>query len=297
LISQFSRWVFGIGEILFNARNPEIKGEFIQTSTKLRHILPNIDDWRRSIGPILRGTGIGFFLGIIPGGGTILSTFASYALERKISDHPEEFGKGAIEGVAGPESANNAASSGAFVPLLTLGIPCTAIQALLLAAFMIHGIAPGPMIIKNRPDVFWGIVMSMYIGNVFLLILNVPCVGLFVRILKVPTMILYPVVLLICLIGAFSTNNNPFDVLLVGIVGIFGYVLRTLNFNPAPLVLAYVVGPILERTLRQSLMISDGDLMIFLTRPIARVMTIITVLFLVSPFLMSLIRRLIKRPV
>jgi putative tricarboxylic transport membrane protein len=289
--------LFGISEILLNAEKKEGPADLIKTSTKLRNLLPNLADWKCSIGPILRGTVIGFFLGVLPGGGAVIASFASYAYERKKSKHPEEFGKGAIEGVAGPESANNSASAGAFVPLLTLGIPANAVMALILAAFMIHGVTPGPLIIKNHPEVFWGIVASMYIGNIFLIILNVPLIGLFVQLLKVPNLVMYPLILLICFIGAFTTANNPFDILIVGILGLLGYAMKKLDYDPAPLVLAFVVGPILERTLRQSLLISGGDPSIFFTRPVSRALVIATVLFLVSPLLGNLVRRQRKRMV
>jgi putative tricarboxylic transport membrane protein len=283
--------LFGITEILVNAEKKEGPVEIIKTSTKLRNLLPKLDDWRRAIGPILRGTGIGFFLGILPGGGAIIASFASYALERRWSKHPDEFGKGAIEGLAGPESANNSATAGAFVPLLTLGIPSNAVMALILAAFMIHGVTPGPLIIKNHPEVFWGIVVSMYIGNVLLIILNVPLIGLFVKLFKVPNLIMYPLIILVCLIGAFTIANNPFDLLSVGILGIVGYAMRKLDYDPAPLILAFVVGPILERTLRQSLMITGGDFSIFLARPISRILLIITIMFLLSPLFKRVLRR------
>ena len=279
--------MFGISEILLNAEKKEGPVQYIQTSTKLRNLLPSLDDWRKSTAPILRGTAVGFFLGILPGGGAVLSSFVSYAAERRISKNPEEFGKGAIEGVAGPESANNSATAGSFVPLLTLGIPSNAVMALILAAFMIHGVSPGPLIFKNQPEVFWGIVVSMYIGNIFLIILNVPLIGLFVRLLQVPHLVMYPSVILICFIGAFTTNNDPFDVLVVAVLGIIGYILRKSDYDLAPLILAYVIGPILERTLRQSLTISDGDPSIFFTRPVSRALAIVIILSLLSPLFLT----------
>jgi putative tricarboxylic transport membrane protein len=284
--------LFGIAEILINAEKEEGAMSIIQTSTKLRDLLPDWTDWKRSMGPILRGTGMGFFLGVLPGGGAIIASFASYAYERKQSKHPEEFGKGAIEGVAGPESANNAASAGAFVPLLTLGIPANAVMALIMAAFMIHGVNPGPMIIKDRPEVFWGVVFSMYVGNIFLIILNVPLIKWFIQLLKVPTFIMYPLILMICFIGAFSNSNNVDDMFIVGILGIVGYILKKYEYDPAPLVLAFVLGPILERTLRQALVISDGHPAIFLTRPVSRIMVILTIILWISPLLLNLARKL-----
>jgi len=289
--------LFGIAEILSNVGKKEGPTELIKTSTSLRNLLPNLGDWKRSIGPIVRGTFVGFFLGILPGGGAVIASFASYAIERRKSKHPEEFGKGAIEGVAGPESANNSATAGAFVPLLTLGIPSNAVMALILAAFMIHGVTPGPLIIKNNPEVFWGIVVSMYIGNLLLIILNVPLIGLFVKLLKVPNLVMYPLVVLVCFIGAFTTGNNPFDLLIVGILGIIGYAMQKLDYDPAPLVLAFVVGPILERTLRQSLMITGGDPSIFFTRPVSRILLIAIILFLISPLFQILWRRRRGQPI
>ncbi len=283
--------LFGIAEILLNVEKKEGAAEYVKTSTKMRDLLPNLEDWRRSIGPILRGTVLGFFLGIIPGGGGILASFASYAIEKRRSKNPEEFGKGAIEGVAGPESANNAATAGCFVPLLTLGIPSNAVMALILGAFMIHGVAPGPLMIRNHPEVFWVVVASMYIGNIFLIILNVPLIGVFVKLLRVPNLIMYPLIILICFIGGFTSNNNPFDILLVAIMGIMGYGIRKLGYDPAPLVLAYIVGPILERTLRQSLLISGGDPSIFITRRVSMILVIVTILFLISPLFVILLRR------
>jgi putative tricarboxylic transport membrane protein len=274
--------LFGISEVLLNAGKIEGPTAMIKTSMKVRNLLPNLRDWKDSAGSIVRGTFLGFFLGILPGGGAVISSFTSYALERKIAKNPENFGKGDIRGVAGPESANNAATAGAFVPLLTLGIPANAVMALLIGAFMIHGVAPGPLIIKNNPDIFYGIVVSMYIGNVILVILNVPLIGIFVQLLKVPTRIMAPIILIICCIGGFTTSNNPFDVMVVAVLGIVGYILRKLNYDPAPLVLAFVVGPILEQTLRQSLLISGGDPSIFLRRPASKVLVIITVLFIIS---------------
>lgn len=213
-------------------------------------------------------------------------------MERRIARNPDEFGKGEIRGVAGPESANNSATAGAFVPLLTLGIPSNAVMALLIGAFMIHGVSPGPMIIQNNPEIFWGIVISMYVGNIFLIILNVPLIGVFVKLLKVPRTILDPSIIIICFLGAFTINNNPFDLILVAILGLIGYAMRKLDYDPAPLVLAYVLAPILERTLRQSLLISDGDPSIFFVRPVSRVLVIVTLLSLISPLARKLVLRL-----
>jgi len=258
--------LFGIAEVLSNLGESLNRGIFKE---KIKGLLPTLKDWADSAGAIIRGTFLGFFLGILPGGGAIVSSFASYAVEKKFSKHPERFGKGAIEGVAGPEAANNAASSGAFIPLFTLGIPANAVMALLLGALMIHGLQPGPLLISQRPDIFWGTIMSMYLGNILLLVLNLPLIGLWVRLLKVPYRILFPLILFFCIIGAYSINNSKFDVVVMFIFGIIGYIFRKFEYEPAPLVMAYILGPMLENSLRQSLMISRGNFSIFFTRPIS----------------------------
>ena len=233
----------------------------------------------------MRGTILGFFLGILPGAGAIISSFASYAIEKKISKYPEKFGTGVIEGVAGPESANNAASGGAFIPLLSLGIPSNAVTALLLGALIIHGIQPGPLLIKAHPDVFWGTVASMYLGNIMLLVLNLPLIGLWVKVLKVPYPILFPLILLFCLIGAYSLNNSITDVIIMNIFGLIGYFFRKFRYEAAPLVLALVLGPMMENSLRQSLILSAGSPLIFLNRPISSVILIIAFLLLAFPLI------------
>jgi len=220
---------------------------------------------------ILRGTLIGFLLGILPGGGAILSSFVSYAVEKKVSKHPERFGKGVIEGVAAPESANNAAATGALIPLLSLGIPPNVVMAMLYTALMIHGIQPGPLLLKDNPDLFWGLVASMYLGNGLLLLLNLPLIGIWVRVLKVPYRILFPLIILFCLIGAYSVNNTTFDLFLMIFFGGVGYLMRKFDYEAAPLILAFVLGPLLEQSLRQSLLISKGSFTIFISRPISAV--------------------------
>jgi len=247
-----------------------------------------LQDWKDSIMPILRGSVLGFFLGILPGGGGIIASFSSYAMEKKLSKNPEKFGKGAIEGVAGPESANNSASEGAFIPLLTLGIPPNAVMALLLGAMMIHGITPGPLFIQKHPDIFWSIVASLYIGNVMLLILNLPLIGLWVKVLKVPYKILFPLILLFCLIGAYCLNNSSAEIFVMLIFGALGYLMRKYRFEAAPMVLGFVLGPMLENSLRTSLRLSDGSFFIFLNRPIAAIGIIATLLMLISCILPSL---------
>jgi putative tricarboxylic transport membrane protein len=271
--------LFGISEILLNL---ERLAERIILKTKIKGLYPSREDWRRSAKPIARGTLLGFFLGILPGAGAVTATFLSYALEKKFSKHPEEFGKGAIEGVAGPESANNAATGASLIPLFSLGIPSNVVAALLLGALMIHGIAPGPLLLTEHPEVFWGTVASMYVGNAMLLVLNLPLIGIWVRVLRVPYKTLFPLILLFCLIGSYSIGNNVFDIFVMLFFGALGYLLRKLNYEPAPLALAYVLGPMVEQSLRQALVLSDGSFRIFLARPISAGCLFITFLLLFS---------------
>ena len=271
--------LFGISEVFLNLENPE---ERLVFEAKIKNLLPNKEDWKRSAKPIARGTLLGFFLGILPGGGAIISSFVSYALEKKFSKHPEEFGKGAIEGVAGPEAANNSATSGAFIPLFSLGIPANVVMALLLGALMIHGLRPGPLMITERPDIFWGVVASMYVGNIMLLVLNIPLIGIWVKILKIPYKMLFPFILLFCLIGSYSINALVFDVFVMLIFGVLGYILRRLRYEPAPLVLAFVLGPMLEQNLRQALILSSGNPGVFLTHPLSAGALAISVFLLLS---------------
>ncbi len=272
--------LFGISEVLTNIEKPLATRTLFKT--KMKNLFPNLQDWKRSIGPILRGSVLGFFLGILPGGGAILASFVSYSTEKRISKHPEEFGKGAIEGVAGPETANNAASGGAFIPLLALGIPPNSVMALLLAALLIHGVTPGAFLVQKHPEIFWGTLASMYIGNGMLLLLNLPLIGLWVKVLKVPYQILFPLILLFTLIGSYSVNGAPFDLILMVIFGVVGYILRKFEYEEAPLVLAFILGPILETAFRQSLIISSGRLSIFLTKPISLIALLLTVALLAS---------------
>lgn len=269
--------LFGVGEVF---KNLEESLDFEIFKEKIKGLLPNLKDWMDSIGPIIRGTLLGFFIGILPGSGAIISSFVSYAVEKKVSKHPEKFGTGVIEGVAGPESANNAATSGAFIPLFTLGIPANAVMALLVGALMIHGLVPGPFLIKKNPEIFWGTLMSMYIGNVMLLILNLPLIGLWVRLLKVPYRVLFPIILFFCVIGSYSINYRVFDVFMMIIFGIIGYLFKKFKYEPAPLVLAFILGPMLESSLRQSLLLSMGDFSIFFTRPVSVSFLIIALLLL-----------------
>jgi putative tricarboxylic transport membrane protein len=272
--------LFGISEVLLNLEKLGQKRAVLRT--RFRDLFPTKQDWRKSAKPIGRGTLIGFFLGILPGGGSIISSFVSYAAEKRLSKHPEEFGKGAIEGVAAPEAANNAASSSGFIPLFSLGIPANVIMALLLGALMIHGVKPGPLLITEHPEIFWGTVASMYVGNVMLLVLNLPLISVWVQVLRVPYRTLFPLILLFCFIGAYSISANVFDLYVMVIFGALGYVLRKLSYEPAPLVLAFVLGPLLEKNLRQALILSDGSLGVFLTRPLSAVSLLIAVLLLLS---------------
>jgi putative tricarboxylic transport membrane protein len=233
----------------------------------------------------VRGSILGFFIGILPGAGATLATFVAYAVEKKVAAHPERFGKGAIEGVAGPESANNAATGGSLVPLLALGIPPTAVMAMLFSALIIHGIQPGPLLIKNHPQLFWGLVASMYVGNGFLLLLNLPLIGIWIKVLKIPYKILFPLILLFCLIGAYSINNTNFDIDVMIFFGAAGYLMKKFGYECAPLILAFVLGPRLEQTLRQSLLISRGSFSIFVTRPICAVFLGVAFLLLLSNIL------------
>jgi putative tricarboxylic transport membrane protein len=258
--------LFGISEILATAGSPD-RREVIKP--RFRDLLPSKQELKDSIGPIGRGTVLGFLIGIIPGSAHIISTFVSYAMERRISKHPERFGEGAIEGVAGPEAANNAASEGALVPLLALGVPTGPITAVLLAALIVHGINPGPLFIKEQPAVFWGLIASMYLGNLVLLLLNLPLVSIFVNLLRVPYRILYPAILMFCVVGVYAVNSSMVDVGIMSVMGILGYLLRKMDFETAPLVLGVVLEPIIEYSFRQALAMSDGAYSIFVLRPIS----------------------------
>jgi putative tricarboxylic transport membrane protein len=275
--------LFGISEVLLNVERSLEKDLFLK---KVGSLLPNWEDWKESIGPILRGSLVGFILGILPGGGAIVASFASYAVEKKVSRHPEQFGRGAIAGVAGPETANNAATGGAFIPFLTLGIPCNAVMAVLMGALMIHGLQTGPLLMKEAPQIFWGTITSMYMGNVILLVLNLPLIGIWIKILKIPYVFLFPLILLFCLIGSYSLNNNIVDVLTMILFGLLGYFMKKFRYEGAPLILAFILGPMLENALRQSLIISEGSFAIFFTRPISAGLLLFALVLLISPFLL-----------
>jgi putative tricarboxylic transport membrane protein len=288
-MAPFVMGLFGISEVFLNIEQ-SLKGRSIFT-TKVKGLFPNWQDWKDSIMPISRGSILGFLLGILPGGGAVISSFVSYAVEKKISRHPEKFGTGTIEGVAAPESANNSATAGAFIPLLTLGIPPNVVMALLLGVFIIHGVVPGPRLISDNPNIFWGLVASMYVGNIMLLILNLPLIGLWVQLLRVPYKILFPLILLFCIIGAYSINNSTFDIAVMLVFGVTGYLMRKYKYEGAPMVLAFVLGPMFENSLRQSLLLSDGSFSIFFTRPIAAGGMITTILLLIGSIIPSIRRR------
>jgi putative tricarboxylic transport membrane protein len=274
--------LFGISEVLLNLET-EIKRDIL--TTRVKNLFPTLKDWAVSIWSIIRGSILGFFLGILPGGGAVIASFASYAIEKKVSKHPEEFGKGAIQGVAGPESANNSAAGGAFIPLLTLGIPANPVMAILLGALMIHGLQPGPLLMKDAPDLFWGTIVSMYIGNGMLLVLNLPLIPMWVKVLKVPYYLLYPLILLFCLIGAYSLENNMADVFSMLIFGILGFLMKRFRYEGAPLILALVLGQKLETSLRRSLIMSHGDFSIFVSRPISLGFLVTAALLLTIPII------------
>lgn len=268
--------LFGVSEVIINLER-RFTREVLDT--KIKGLLPNRRDWAASAKPIVRGTILGFLLGVIPGPANTISSFASYAIEKRFSKNPEKFGHGAIEGVAGPESANNAASAGNFIPLLTLGIPTSPVMAILMGAMIIHGVTPGPLFINSQPLMFWGVIASMYIGNVMLVILNLPLIPIWTKLLKVPYEILFPLIFLFCLIGTYSNNNNLFDINMLLFFSVLGYLMRKTGFDLAPLILTYILCPIMEEAFRQSLIISLGNPLIFLQRPISAVIIIITILF------------------
>ena len=271
--------LFGISEILQNLEE-SLEREVFKAHVK--NLWPSLKDWIEAKWAIVRGSLIGFVLGILPGGGAVIATFVSYAVEKKVAKHPERFGKGAIEGVASPESANNAAAGGSLIPLLSLGIPPNPIMAIFFSALIIHGIQPGPLLIKQHPDLFWGLVASLYVGNFLLLILNLPLIGIWVKLLKIPYKLLFPLILLFCLIGAYTLNDLSFDLYVMIFFGVVGWIMRKFGYEAAPLIMAYILGPMLENALRQSLLISGGSFLIFITRPISGIALGFTFLLLLS---------------
>lgn len=269
--------LFGFSEIISNLERSGSEGVTVARITRL---WPTREDFRSSWGAVLRGTGIGTFLGLLPGGGATLASFSAYSLEKRVSKHPQKFGTGVVEGVAAPEAANNAAAQSSFIPLLTLGIPSNNMMAMMLSAFMIHGITPGPSVLTNQPEIFWGLVASMWVGNLLLVVINLPMIGLWVKLLTVPYRLLYPAILLFCCIGVYSMNNRIFDVVLAAGFGLLGYAFRKAKCEPGPLLLGFVLGPLLEANLRRTLLITQGDPSIFVERPISLVMLIATVVLL-----------------
>ena len=274
--------LFALAEVLVNLEEPA-QEVYTRTKLSIRTLFPNLQDWKDSFWPIWRGSILGFFIGVLPGGGATIASFISYAVEKKMSKHPEKFGTGIIEGVAAPEGANNAAAIGHFVTLLALGIPGTATMAIMMGVFLIHGLRPGPLLFETNPDFVWGLIASMYIGNVMLVILNMPLVGIWVSLLRVPYKVLMPLIITISAVGIYATENNTFDMWIMLAFGILGYLMRKFDFPAAPVVLALVLGPMVEGSLRQSLSISHGSLAIFFNRPIAAVLLFISFISLCLP--------------
>jgi putative tricarboxylic transport membrane protein len=277
--------MFGLGEIIKNLEEEHLRSAMV---SKVQGLLPNKEDLKRMAWPIVRGTGLGSLLGILPGGGAMLASFASYSIEKKISKTPEQFGKGAIEGVAGPESANNAGAQTSFIPLLTLGIPSNPVMALMIGAMIIQGITPGPAVMTEQPALFWGIIVSMWIGNLFLVVLNLPLIGIWVKMISVPYHFLYPMILVFCCIGVFSLGNKLFDVYLLAGFGVLGYIFSKLRCEPAPLLLGFILGPMMEEYLRRALLLSRGDFSVLVTRPISATMLAIATIALIVVFMPSI---------
>lgn len=270
--------LFGISEVISSVGVPT--GEHIKQKVSMREMIPTREDVKRSVGAILRGSGVGSFVGILPGAGGAVASFMSYAVEKRVSKRPQEFGHGAIEGIAGPESSNNAAAQAAFIPTLTMGIPGSASMALLLGAMMIHNINPGPSLMRDHAHLFWGLVASFWVGNVLLVILNIPLIGMWIRILKIPYQLLFPVIMCMLCIGVYSINNSVFDVYLLLAVGALGYVMRLLEFEPAPLLIGFILGPMLEENFRRAMVIARGDFTYFLNRPMTLTMLLLSVALL-----------------
>ncbi len=277
--------MFGIGEIIRNLEHEETRSLVMK---KVSGLMLTKDDFKRIIAPVLRGTALGSALGILPGGGAMLASFAAYSIEKKVSKNSEQFGKGAIEGVAAPESANNAGAQTSFIPMLTLGIPSNPVMALMIGAMIIQGIQPGPAVMTEQPTLFWGLIASMWIGNFFLIVLNLPMIGLWVRMITVPYHFLFPAILMFCAIGVFSLNNSDFDIYLMALFGLFGYICAKLNAEPAPMLLGFIIGPMMEEYLRRALLLSRSDPMVFLTRPISATMLAMAVLALAIVLLPAL---------
>jgi putative tricarboxylic transport membrane protein len=277
--------IFGIAEVMRNLDHTEHRDVMRQAIGRL---LPSKEDFKQSYKPILRGTFIGAILGILPGNGAVLGPFAAYTVEKKLAKDPKRFGRGAIEGVAGPESANNAGAQTSFIPLLTLGIPPNAVMALMVGAMTIHGIIPGPQVMTKNPTLFWGMIASMWVGNLMLLIINLPLVGMWVRLLKVPYRLMFPAILMFCCIGIYSINSLPTDVMFIGLFGFVGYALIKFGFEPAPMLLGFVLGKLMEENLRRALIISRGSLETFIDRPISAGLLAVAAILLVIALLPSI---------
>jgi putative tricarboxylic transport membrane protein len=276
--------MFGLAEIIRNLEQEESRSVLVK---KITNLMPTKADWKRMVAPILRGTAIGSAVGILPGSGSILGAFAAYSIEKKVSKNSAEFGQGAIEGVAAPEAANNAGAQTSFIPMLTLGIPSNPVMALMVGAMIIQGIQPGPSVIKEQPELVWGIIVSMWIGNFFLVVLNLPLIGLWVRLIMVPYQLLYPAILVFCGIGVFSLNNSEFDIYLMALFGLLGYIFSKLGCEPAPMLLAFILGPLMEEYLRRALLISRGNPWVFVQRPISATLLALAVLAMCAVLLPS----------
>jgi putative tricarboxylic transport membrane protein len=281
--------LFGFAEIIRNLEMSQESRDIVKG--KISGLMPTLKDLKDSAGAIVRGTILGSILGILPGGGAVVASFAAYTFEKRIAKDPSRFGRGAIEGVAAPESANNAAAQTSFIPLLTLGIPPNAVMALMVGAMTIHGIVPGPQVMTKQPELFWGMIASMWIGNLMLIIINLPLVGVWVSLLRVPYRLLYPSIIVFCCIGIYSINNSSTDVVIAALFGIFGYWLVKHDFEPAPLVLAFVLGPLMEENLRRAMLIARGDATVFLTRPISAGLMIVSAILLLLALLPMIRKR------
>jgi TctA family transporter len=280
--------VFGLGEIIANLQTESTRAVAL---AKVTGLMPSREDLKRIVAPVLRGTGLGAALGILPGGGAMLASFAAYSLEKKASRNSAQFGKGAIEGVAAPEAANNAGAQASFIPMLTLGIPSNPVMALMIGALIMHGIQPGPSVMAEQPALFWGLVVSMWIGNLFLLVLNLPLIGLWIRMISVPYHLLYPAILVFCGIGVFSLANTDFDVYLMALFGVLGYLFRKLDCEPAPMMLGFILGPMMEEYLRRALLMAKGSALVLVTRPISATLLAVSAVALTAVLLPVLRRK------
>lgn len=283
-VAAIAMGIFGLAEIMRNLEQGEVRGH---TVSKITSLMPSVEDLKRIFAPMVRGTFLGSFLGVLPGGGALLASFSAYALEKKISKTPEAFGKGAIEGVAAPESANNAGAQTSFIPMLTLGIPSNPVMALMISALIIQGIEPGPAVVTDHPELFWGIIASMWIGNLMLLVLNLPLVGLWVKLVSIPYKILFPLVIAFACVGVFSINNTAFAVLSMAAFGLLGYLFKKLECEPAPLILGFILGPMMEGHMQRALLISRGDISTFVREPISAALLAVAAIALIAAMIPS----------